>query len=240
MAVSKSMDFPNSSKKSSYAAQVVETQTTNTDVLINYVPVPGPMGPQGPAGPIGPSGPAGKDGIQGPKGERGTPGKDGLSSLSASGQQAGWASYFNLNRKPINLGVNYGDDGWVSVWVDGNGSNTNERYLPTDCVSLWNAHSRQLNFKGLKEGAQVFVTYNFELTTESNNTEVWIRTFFPKSTTEISQFVASLKYQYVYNMYVTQHFFIEDTNMWNSGAVPQIRADYDSSIIMNSIYVSVI
>lgn len=89
MAVSKSMDFP-SGKKSSYAAQVVETQTTNSDVLINYVPVPGPMGPQGPAGPIGPSGPAGKDGIQGPKGERGLPGKDGESSLSASGQQSGW------------------------------------------------------------------------------------------------------------------------------------------------------
>ena len=108
MAVSKSMDFPNSSKKSSYAAQVVETQTTNADVLINYVPVPGPMGPQGPAGPQGPQGPAGKDGIQGPKGERGMPGKDGDSSLSASGQQAGWGAYFNNNRKPINLGVNNG------------------------------------------------------------------------------------------------------------------------------------
>ncbi len=85
--MSKSMDFP-SSKKSSYAAQVVETQTTNADVLINYVPVPGPMGPQGPAGVPGPQGPAGKDGIQGPKGERGTPGKDGLNILSSSAQQA--------------------------------------------------------------------------------------------------------------------------------------------------------
>jgi hypothetical protein len=239
MAMSKSMDFP-SSKKSSYAAQVVETQTTNTDVLINYVPVPGPMGPQGPAGVPGPQGPAGKDGIQGPKGERGTPGKDGLSSLSSSGQQAGWGSYFNQNRKEIRLGANQGEDGWVSVWVDSKGSNTNEKYLPEGSVSLWNENSRQLNFKGLKIGSQVFVTYNFELTTHSNNTEVWIRTFFPKSTTEISQFVASLKYQYVYNMYVTQHFFIENDSMWNSGAVPQIRTDYDSSLFMNSIYVSVI
>ena len=97
-----------------------------------------------------------------------------------------------------------------------------------------------LNFHGLKIGSQVFVTYNFELTTESNNTEVWIRTFFPKSNTEISQFVASLKYQYVYNMYVTQNFYIEDNVMWNSGAIPQIRTDYNASAIMNSIYVSVI
>jgi hypothetical protein len=239
MAVSKSMDFP-SSKKSSYAAQVVETQTTNTDVLINYVPVPGPMGPQGLQGVPGPQGPAGKDGIAGPKGERGTPGKDGLSSLSASGQQSGWGSYFNQNRKEIRLGANQGDDGWVSVWVDSKGGNTNEKYLPEGSASLWNENSRQLNFKGLKIGSQIFVTYNFELTTYSNNTEVWIRTFFPKSTTEISQFVASLKYQYVYNMYVTQHFFIEDNAMWSSGAVPQIRTDYDSSVLMNSIYVSVI
>jgi len=214
MSISKSMNFP-SGKKSSYAAQVVETQTTNTDVLINYVPVPGPMGPQGPQGLPGPQGPAGKDGIQGPKGERGLPGKDGES-------------------------VNYGDDGWVKVWVDSKGSNTNEKYLPQGCTSLWNAEQRMLNFHGLKIGSQVFVTYNFELTTNSNNTEVWMRTFFPKSSTEISQFVASLKYQYVYNMYVTQHFFIEDQTMWNSGAVPQIRTDYDSSVIMNSIYVSVI
>lgn len=239
MSVSKSMDFPGS-KKSSYAAQVVQTQTTNADVLINYVPVPGPQGPQGPAGPVGPQGPAGKDGIQGPKGDRGIPGKDGISIISKSGQQPGWASYFNLNRKPLDLGVNKGEDGWVSVWVDSKGANTNENFLPQDCTSLWNEHQRMLNFHGLKIGSQVFVTYNFELTTYNNNTEVWMRTFFPKSTTEISQFVASLKYQYVYNMYVTQNFYIENTAMWNSGAIPQIRTDYDSSVIMNSIYVSVI
>ena len=239
MAVSKSMDFPKN-KKSSYAAQVVETQTTNTDVLINYVPVPGPMGPQGPSGATGPQGPAGKDGIQGPRGERGIPGKDGLSSLSASGQQSGWGAYFNQNRKEIRLGADKGEDGWVSVWVDSKGINTNEKYLPKESTSLWNENQRMLNFHGLKVGSQVFVTYNFELTTYSNNTELWIRTFFPKSTTEISQFVASLKYQYTYNMYVTQNFFIENDIMWKSGAVPQIRADYDSSVLMNSIYVSVI
>lgn len=242
MAVAKSMDFP-SRKKSSYAAQVVETQTVNSDVLINYVPVPGPAGPQGPQGiqgVPGPMGPAGKDGEKGPKGERGMPGKDGESSLSSSGQQSGWASYFNLNRKEVRLGADKGEDGWVSVWVDSKGSNTNELYLPKGCTSLWNEHQRMLNFKGIKIGSQVFVTYNFELTTHTNNTEVWIRTFFPKSTTEISQYVASLKYQYVYNMYVTQHFFIENQNMWNSGAVPQIRTDYESSVLMNSIYVSVI
>ena len=239
MAVSKSMDFPQN-KKSSYAAQVVETQSTNADVLINYVPVPGPIGPQGQQGIPGPQGPAGKDGEKGPKGDKGNPGKDGQSSLSSSGQQAGWGAYFNKNRQEIRLGANQGEDGWVSVWVDSKGSNTNEKYLPEGCTSLWNEHQRMLNFHGLKVGSQVFVTYNFELTTYSNNTEVWIRTYFPKSATEISQFVASLKYQYVYNMYVTQHFFIEDEYMWASGAIPQIRTDYDSSVIMNSIYVSVI
>ncbi len=242
MPVSKSMDFPGA-KKSTYADQVAQTQTVNTDVLTNYIPVPGPQGPAGPAGPVGPQGPAGKDGVQGPKGEKGATGKDGKdgkSSLSSSGQQAGWAGYFNLNKKPVNLGVSYGDEGWVSLWVDSKGKDTNEKYLPEECTSLWNAEQRMLNFHGLKIGSQVFVTYNFELTTQYNNTEVWIRTFFPKSTTEISQFVASLKYQYVYNMYVTQHFFIENEEMWNSGAIPQIRTDYDSSVILNSIYISVV
>lgn len=242
MAVSKSMDFPGKNK-SNYAAQVVQSQQSSSDVLINYVPVPGPAGPQGPMGPAGPQGPKGnpgKDGEKGPKGDRGTPGKDGLSSLSSSGQQAGWGSYFNLNKKEFRLGATQGEDGWVSFWVDGKGSATNEKYLPKDSVSLWNPNTRNLNFKGLKVGSQVFVTYNFDLTTYSNNTEVWIRTLFTNVDKDISQFVASLKYQFTYNLYVTQHFFIEDSDVWSSGGIPQIRTDYDSSATINSIYVSVI
>jgi hypothetical protein len=52
MPVSKSMDFPGA-KKSTYADQVVQTQTTSSDTLINYIPVPGPQGPAGVPGPIG-------------------------------------------------------------------------------------------------------------------------------------------------------------------------------------------
>ena len=74
-------------------------------------------------------------------------------------------------------------------------------------LGVWNPNTQRLNFKGLKVGAQVQITYNFELTTYNNNTEVWVRTFFPKSTVDISQHVGSLKYQYTYNMNVTQHFF---------------------------------
>jgi hypothetical protein len=240
MAVSRSMDFPASNKKSSYAAQVVQTQTSNPEVVINYVPVPGPQGIQGPVGPQGPKGDRGEDGQPGLRGERGFPGKDGESSLSSSGQQAGWASYFNLKKTDFKLGATRGDEGWVSFWVDGEGAGTNEKFLPKDSVSLWNPSSRQLNFRGIKEGSQIFVTYNFDLTTYNNNTEVWVRTFFPSLNKDISQFVASLKYQFTYNIYVTQHFFIENNNMRMIGAVPQLRTDYDSVVNINSIYVSVI
>ncbi len=174
MAVSKSMDFPGS-KKSSYAAQVVshtskvtETQLSPESTL-NFVPVPGPIGPQGPQGIPGPQGPAGKDGEKGLKGDRGAPGKDGLSSLSSSGQQAGWASYTNSTSKAIKLGISQGDDGWVPVWLDTKDKTQNEKYLPEGCTSLWNSHQRALNFHGIKEGSQVFVTYNFELTTYTSN-----------------------------------------------------------------------
>jgi len=243
MAASKSMDFP-TAKKSSYAAQVEQTQASpSQENTLSFLPVPGPQGPQGPAGrdgKDGAQGPAGPEGPKGQKGEKGPSGQNGLSSLSSSGQQAGWASYTNSLDKPVKLGISPGDDGWVTLILDTKDKTQNETYLPDGCTSLWNSHQRALNFHGIKQGSQVFVTYNFELTTEYNNTEVWIRTFFPKSTTEISQFVASLKYQYVYNMYVTQHFFIENEDMWNSGAIPQIRTDYDSSVILNSIYIGVV
>ena len=242
MATSKSMDFPGA-KKSSYAAQVEQSQASPyQENTLSFLPVPGPVGPQGPSGKDGKDGevgPQGPQGEQGPKGEKGANGHDGASALSSSGQQAGWASYFNKIENSHKLGVTQGDDGWVTVYINCEGS-SDETYLPKNTVSFWNDHARMLNFKGLKEGAQVFITYNFELTTYASNTEVWIRTFFANSNREISQFVASLKYQHTYPISVTQQVFIEDQKMWGNGAYPQIRTDYDASVIMKSIYVSVV
>ena len=246
MAVSKSMDFPGA-KKSSYAAQVEQSASAiSNDGSLSFLPVPGPQGPPGPSGRdgkdglLGATGPQGPQGERGLKGDRGHSGKDGISSLSSSGQQAGWAAYYNSNKKTTRLGADKGDEGWVSVFVDGLDPRTNEKFLPVDAVSLWNKESRMLNFKGIKEGSQVFVTYNFEITTYNSNTEVWIRTLFPQAESDISQFVSYLKYQYTYNINVTQNFFIENNKIRNSGGTPQIRSDYDADIRMNSIHVSVV
>jgi len=243
MAASKSMDFP-SAKKSSYAAQVEQSQSTGLpENTLSFLPVPGPVGPQGPAGrdgKDGKEGPQGSEGKTGPKGLQGPAGKDGLSSLSSSGQQAGWASYTNAIEKPIKLGISQGDDGWVTLILDTKDKIQNELYLPKGCTSLWNSHQRALNFHGIKEGSQVFVTYNFELTTYTANTEVWLRTYFPSKDKEFVQLIGSFKYQGNYILSTTQQIFIENTAMWGNGAVPQIRTDFDASVIFNSVYVSVV
>ena len=243
MAVSKSMDFPGG-KKSSYAAQVEQSQaSTPVENALSFLPVPGPVGPQGPAGRDGRNGEQGLPGQQGdpgPKGDRGPAGVNGQSSLSSSGQQAGWASYTNTINKPTKLGISQGDDGWVTLLLDTKDKSQNEKYIPEGCTSLWNSHQRALNFHGIKEGSQVSVTYNFELTTYSSNTEVWLRTYFATNDQEFVQFVGSLKYQNTYNLSVTQKIFIENHAMWGNGAVPQIRTDFDSSVIFNSVYVSVV
>lgn len=245
MAVSKSMDFPGA-KKSSYAAQVEQSQSNPyQENALSFLPVPGPVGPQGPAGRDGKDGKDGKEGPQGPegkvgpKGSQGPSGKDGLSSLSSSGQQAGWASYHNKSEKPFKLGISQGSDGWATVFVVSEGL-SNEKYLPNGCTSLWNDNSRSFNFRGLEEGAQVFITYSFELTTYNTNTEVWIRTYSANSDLDISQFIGALKYQHTYPITVTQQVFIENQKIWGNGAIPQIRTDYDSSVVMKSIYVSVV
>jgi hypothetical protein len=242
MAVSKSMDFP-TSKKSSYAAQVEQSKAESVqENTLSFLPVPGPEGPQGPAGRDGKDGKKGDQGPvgpQGPKGERGNPGKDGESSLSSSGQQAGWASYANTKESEVRLGITKGDEGWVNVFLLSK-ENKNEKYLPTGAVGFWNDNTRMINFRGLKQGSQVFITYNFELTTYNNNTEVWIRTFVPNTDRDLSQFVASLKYQHTYPISVTQQIFVEDEKVWANGAYPQIRTDYDASVIMKSIYVGVV
>jgi hypothetical protein len=243
MATSKSMDFPNA-KKSSYAAQVEQSQASgNLDSGLSFIPLPGPAGPQGPTGKDGKdgkTGPQGPEGKQGLRGERGFPGKDGESSLSSSGQQSGWASYKNMPTKPTKLGISQGDDGWVTLVLDTKEQTQNEKYLPKGCSSLWNSHQRALNFHGIKEGSQVFITYNIDLTTYNSNTEVWLRTYFASNDQEFVQFVGSFKYQNTYSLSVTQNIFIENTSMWGNGAVPQIRTDFDSSVIFNSVYVSVV
>jgi hypothetical protein len=243
MAASKSMDFPGA-KKSSYAAQVEQTQASPyQENTLSFLPVPGPQGPQGPAGRDGKDGlpgPVGPEGQKGQKGERGPSGQNGLSSLSSSGQQAGWASYTNAIEKPIKLGISQGNDGWVTLVLDTKDKEQNETYLPAGCTSLWNSHQRALNFHGIKQGSQVFVTYNFELTTYTSNTEVWLRTYFASKDREFVQLIGSFKYQNVYNLSVTQQIFIEDQSMWGNGAVPQIRTDFDSTVIFNSVYVSVV
>ena len=243
MAVSKSMDFPGA-KKSSYAAQVEQSQASPyQENALSFLPVPGPQGERGPAGKDGRDGERGEQGFTGnigPQGERGLKGADGLSSLSSSGQQAGWASYTNTITKPTKLGISEGDDGWVTLMLDTKDKTQNETYLPSGCTSLWNSHQRALNFHGIKQGSQIFVTYNFELTTYNSNTEVWLRTYFASKDQEFVQMVGSFKYQGTYNLSVTQNIFIEDQAMWGNGAVPQIRTDFDSSVILNSVYVSVV
>ena len=243
MAVSKSMDFPGA-KKSSYAAQVEQSQASPTvDNTLSFLPVPGPVGPQGPAGRDGRDGsvgPEGPEGSPGPAGQTGKPGKDGLSSLSSSGQQAGWASYTNTIDKPTKLGISEGDDGWVTLLLDTKDKTQNEKYLPKGCTSLWNSHQRALNIHGIKEGSQVFVTYNFELTTYTSNTEVWLRTYFASNDQEFVQLLGSFKYQGTYSLSATQQIFIENQAMWGNGAIPQIRTDFDASVIFNSVYVSVV
>lgn len=246
MAVSKSMSFPNE-KRSSYSDQVTINQgIVSPENTLQFLPVPGPVGPQGPKGEPGPKGSPGEPGEPGQKGERGAPGKngidgkDGISNISTSGQQPGWASYTNIKNRPTQLGITRGDDGWVTVLINTDNKNSDTRFLPKDSASFWNIDGKKFNFRGLKVGSHVFITYNFTITTFNTNTEVWIRTLCNYSPLDMSQFVASLKYQYEYPITITQDFFIEDDALWQSGAVPQIRTDYDASVIMNKIYVSVI
>lgn len=243
MAASKSMDFPGA-KKSSYAAQVEQSQASPyQENTLSFLPVPGPQGQPGPPGRDGRDGEKGEQGFTGnigPQGDRGLKGADGLSNLSSSGQQAGWASYTNTITKPTKLGISEGDDGWVTLMLDTKDKSQNEKYLPEGCTSLWNSHQRALNFHGIKQGSQIFVTYNFELTTYSANTEVWLRTYFASNDQEFVQLLGSFKYQNTYNLSATQQIFIENQAMWGNGAVPQIRTDFDASVIFNSVYVSVV
>jgi hypothetical protein len=234
------MDFPGKSKK--YSDNV--NNSYQLEQSVSFIAVPGPQGEQGPKGDKGDSGPEGK---QGPQGEPGKPGKDGKngrdgiageSSLSPSGQRTGWALYTNKDQKNITLGATKGNDGWVSFSFDCRGKN-NELYLPENNVSLYNSQSQKINLKALKVGSIVTVRYDIILTTLTNNTEVWFRTYIPESDFWPTTFAANLKYQFSYDMSLEHTFFIENDMVRNYGGLPQILTDNDASMVAKSIYISV-
>ena len=229
MALSRSTDFPGS-RKTNYADQVQQSQEVGSIDSSLYIPV---QGPQGPAGPRGLDGQTGPQGPAGPQGERGPAGKDGKSLFAD-----GWANYDNRNLINFSLGATRGDDGWVDVYVDALGRRTNEKYLPKDGISLYNPETRRVNLKHLEIGSQLRITYNFDLSTYGNNTEVWARSYFPDTGKSITSFVANLKYQYDYELSTTHLLYLDDTVDKSSGIVPQLRADLDSMAVLKSIYIS--
>jgi hypothetical protein len=239
--MAKSMDFPASSKKKKYSENIPSDNSLIIDPQM-YIAVPGPQGEPGPRGPKGDSGLRGE---QGPKGDKGDPGKDGrdgkdgISIMSPSMQSIGWGLYDNLDKRYFRLGANNGDDGWVTFFVDAKGKNTNELFLPKDSVGLWNPETRKINFKTLKIGSIITVRYNIELSTFSNNTEVWFRTLSKNIDTCPTTYLGTLKYQFDYDLSMQHTLFLEDKEMQISGGIPQIRTDHDASMIVKSIHISV-
>jgi hypothetical protein len=246
MAISKNMDAP----KTKYSEAVKSTKSielNNTE----YIAVPGIQGEKGEVGPIGPPGPEGprgergipgkdgKDGPQGPQGPKGEPGRGGGEGYeSPSGQYPGWAYYENKNKKPILLGPDRGDDGWVDILMDDDIDNNILRFLPVGSVSLWNSVTQRINFKQLKVGARVDIRYDIALTTDTNSTEAWIRTYIPKVESPTG-YIGMLKYKYPYEMSINQTLYVDLSKIRSEGGIIQARADNESSIILKGMYISI-
>lgn len=240
MSISKNMDFP---KKSGYAAKVAQqSEVSSEQPSSNFLPVPGPQGPKGPKGDPGRKG---DEGPKGPKGDAGAPGKDGKDGKDAEDfspvykQKPGWAKYVSKSPDNQKLGATKGDDGWVSFYIDEYDKETTEKFLPENATSLYGTSIRKINLRELKVGSQIRVTYHYELTTFSNNTEVWARSLFKQTGREYANFVASLKYQHTYDLMVCHDIYLESEKDRGSGIVPQLRTDMESYAILKSITISV-
>ena len=246
MAISKNMDAP----KARYAEAIKSTKSTelsNTE----YIAVPGIQGEKGDIGPAGPPGPQGekgergipgkdgKEGKEGPQGPRGEPGRGGGEGYdSPSGQYPGWAYYQNKNKKPLFLGPDRGDDGWVDILMDDDMDNNILKFLPSGSVSLWNSVTQRINFKQLKVGARVDIRYDIALTTDTNSTEAWIRTYIPKVESPTG-YIGMLKYKYPYEMSVSQTLYVDLSKIRSEGGIIQARADNESTIFLKGMYISV-
>jgi hypothetical protein len=241
--MAKSMDFP----KPKYS-EAIKTNKENDFNNVEYIAVPGIQGEKGEVGPVGPAGPKGekgergiqgKDGKEGPQGPKGEPGKSGGQGYeSPSGQFPGWAYYQNQNKKPILLGPDRGDDGWVDILMTDDPDNSTLTFLPSNSVSLWNPMTQRINFKQLKVGTKVDIRYDIILSTDTNNAEAWIRTFIPKVESPTG-YIGMLKYKYPYEMSFNQTLYIDIAKIKSEGGIIQARTDNESSIILKGMYISV-
>ena len=242
--MAKSMDFPDVSKKKKYSEAIQKTQESSTQ----YIAVPGiqgekgetgPKGEKGDQGPVGPKGEKGDRGPEGPQGQRGETGKGAEGYDSVSGQYPGWAYYSNKNINEIRLGPERGDDGWVSIDFIKNEEESNEVYIPKGCNTLWNNETKNFNFKTLKIGAVASIRYDFTLITYMNNTEIWTRLFVPGYDKCPTTYAGTLKYQYSYDMSCFQTIYIDAQRVRSIGGAIQFRADNESNIVLNSIYINI-
>jgi hypothetical protein len=184
----------------------------------------------------GPRGDAGKPGKDGKNGKDGKPGE---SSLSPSGQRLGWGLYKNLNTSPTQLGATKGTDGWVRIKIDPKDSLPEEEYLPENNVSLYNPLTQKINLRGLKIGSIITVRYDVEITTFSNNTEVWFRSIVEDLGLGPTTFVANLKYQFPYDLSLEHTIFLENEKMKNAGVFSEILTDNECLMIAKNLYISV-
>jgi hypothetical protein len=237
------MEPPQPLKKKNYSDAVKSSTPQELDKQYIAVPgiqgEPGLTGPKGDKGDPGPIGPKGDQGKTGPQGERGEPGRGGEGYDSPSGQYPGWAYYENGSSKLTILGPQRGDDGWVSINFYPNLESSNQNYLMKNSNELWLSDTNMFNFKGLKLGAKVDIRYDFTITTESNYTELWFRTFNEKYSKSPISYVANLKYQYSYDMSFFQTIYMDDQRIKGYGARPQARTDSESSLWLKGIYISV-
>ena len=240
------MDAP----KPRYAEAVKSTKNTEANNT-EYIAVPGIQGERGDQGPVGPQGPEGprgergipgkdgKDGPQGPQGPKGDIGKGGGEGYeSPSGQYPGWAYYQNKNKKPLLLGPDRGDDGWVDILMDDDIDANILKFLPEGSVSLWNSVTQRINFKQLKVGARVDIRYDIALTTDTNSTEAWIRTYIPKVESPTG-YIGMLKYRYPYEMSINQTLYVDLSKIRSEGGIIQARADNESTIMLKGMYISI-
>lgn len=238
---SKEMDFP-SSKSTKYADKVKQASSVDispTQIPATYLPVPGPQGQKGDPGKPGEKGPKGDVGPAGPKGEKGAPGKDGESYLPVYGQKSGWGRYSVKSPKQIKTGAELGDDGWVDITVDSSNIKSMTDYLPEKNLGLYLSSARRINLKNLKIGTRLQITYSFYIDVFAVGTEIWARSFFPKSEKDYVSFVGYIQYPNTYKFDVTHHVTLDSEIERINGIVPQVRTNSSCLLTLESINISV-
>lgn len=158
-----------------------------------------------------------------------------LYGLTGVGARSG---FFDYNDSGTSIPVTVAGSP-VLMTNDGAGAFTNKTYAPLGVTDVWNTTTDMFDWSQLKLGDMVDIRLEFQLTTTSVNTEIYVDLHLGSGGAAYTiPFISEFNSKNTGTRTVSRYngIYMGDTNTLNNGGQFRITTDKDCSIVVNGWY----